>query len=204
MISGLKEPTEFGVIKNENRICLGMAMFENAKTKTVGTLIQLFKANPDMGFIIEQGPYVFANREVVAARFMNDQRNFTHLFFVDADMVFTSDVLDKLVAHDKDIVGARYFKRQGKEKEPVIKTRYDMPGVQMPDHIFKNYAVATGCLLIKREVFEKIPRPWFSMGTPERQEGEDIYFSRRARECGIEIWIDPMENQIKHIGEYEY
>src|SRR3990167_7471330 len=91
MISGLKEPTEFGVIKNENRICLGMAMFENAKTKTVGTLIQLFKANPDMGFIIEQGPYVFATREPVAPPFKNVQRTFPPLFFGNGDMVFTKN-----------------------------------------------------------------------------------------------------------------
>ena len=186
-----------------NRVCLGIAMFENCKTKTVGTLIKLFKSKPDMGFIMEQGPYVFANRETIVAQFMNDSRDFTHLFFVDSDMVFEPDVLDKLLAHDKDIVGARYFKRQGVEKEPVVKTRYDMPGVQMPNHIFKNYAAATGCLLIKREVFEKIPRPWFSMGTPEKQEGEDIYFSRRARECGIEIFLDPTLS-VGHVGEFTY
>ena len=187
----------------EIRICLGMAMFENVKTKTVGTLIKLFKSRPGMGFIIEQGPYVFANREAVAAQFMNDPRNFTHLFIVDADMVFEPDVLDKLLAHDKDIVGARYFKRQCKEREPVVKTRYDMPGAVMPNHIFKNYAVATGGLLIKREVFAKIPRPWFSMGTPERQMGEDIYFSEKAKQNGIECWIDPTLS-IGHIGEFTY
>lgn len=184
-----------------SKVCIGIAMFENCKTKTVGTLIKLFKANPNMGFIIEQGPYVFANRESVAAQFMNDPRDFTHLFFVDADMVFEPDVLDKLLAHNKDIVGARYFKRQGTEKEPVVKTRYDMPGAVMPNHIFKNHVVATGCLLIKREVFTKIPRPWFSMGTPEKQMGEDIYFSAKAKENGIEAWIDPTL-EVKHIGEW--
>lgn len=188
---------------NEVKCCLGIAMFENCKTKTVGTLIKLFKANPDMGFIMEQGPYVFANREMIVARFMNDPRGFTHLFFVDADMIFEPDVLDKLLAHDKDIVGARYFKRQGKEREPVVNTRYDMPGAVMPNHIFKNYAVATGCLLIKRAVFEKIPRPWFSMGTPEKQMGEDIYFSVKAKENGIECWLDPTLS-IGHVGEFTY
>ena len=178
-----------------------MATFENVKSKTLGTLIKLFQKNPTMGFIIEQGPYVFANREAIAARFMNGDG--THLFFVDGDMSFEPDVLDKLLAHNKDVVGARYFKRNGKEKDPVVNTRYDMPGVQMPNHIFNNYAIATGCLLVKREVFEKIPRPWFSMGTPERQMGEDIFFSEKARESGIELWIDPTLD-VKHIGEFAY
>ena len=185
-----------------SKIICGMAVSENIRVETVGTLIQLFQTHPDMGFIFEQGPYVSFNREEIAARFMNGDG--THLFFVDSDMKFKSEVLDILLAHDKDIVGARYYRRQGKEGDPAVKTRYDMPGMTVPNKIYKNYATATGCMLIKREVFEKIPRPWFSLGPEDRPVGEDIYFCRKAKEHGIEIWEDPMEGQIKHIGIFAY
>src|SRR3990167_7894890 len=184
-----------------NKIVLGMAVSENIRVQTVGTLIQLFQTHPDMGFIFEQGPYVSFNREEIAARFMNGDG--THLFFLDSDMMFEPDVLDKLLAHDKDIVGARYYRRQGKEKDPAVKTRYDMPGMSVPNHLYKNYATATGCMLIKREALARIPRPWFALGTEDRPIGEDIYFCAKAKAQGIEIWEDPTLS-IGHVGLFVY
>ena len=185
----------------ENKVVIGMAVSEFIRTQTVGTLINLFKQRPDMGFIFEQGPYVSFNREEVAARFMNGDG--THLFFIDSDMAFDPNVLDTLLAHDKDIVGARYYRRQGKEKDPAVRTRYDLPGMSLPNHIYKNYATATGCMLIKREVFEKIPRPWFSLGPIEKPVGEDIFFCSKAKEFGVEIYEDPTL-VVKHIGIFAY
>ncbi|GAI93114.1 unnamed protein product, partial [marine sediment metagenome] len=43
-----------------------------------------------------------------------------------------------------------------------------------------------GFLLVKREVFEKLPYPWFSF----EKGGEDLYFCDKARENGFEIWAD--------------
>ena len=86
---------------------------------------------------------------------------------------------------------------------PVVNKRYDLPGMSYPNHIFKNYGVATGCMLIKREVFEKISRPWFALGMPEAWLGEDIFFCRKCKENGIEIWMDASLS-IKHIGEHLY
>lgn len=183
------------------KVIIGMSVADYVRTQTVGTLIELFKARPDMGFIFEQGPYVSFNREEVAARFMNGDG--THLFFVDSDMMFKPDVLDKLLAHDKDIIGARYYRRQGKEKDPAVKTRYDMPGMSLPDKIYKNYATATGCMLIKREALAKIPRPWFSLGPVDKPVGEDIYFCNKAKENGIEIWECP-DLEVGHVGLWVY
>ena len=174
-----------------------MALSEFVRTQTLGTLIKLFQQRPDMGFIFEQGPYVSFNREEVAARFMNGDG--THLFFVDSDMTFEPGILDTLIAHDKDIVGARYYRRQGKENDPAVKTRFDLPGMSLPNHIYKNYATATGCMLIKRAVFEKIPRPWFSLGEIDRPVGEDIYFCKKAKEHKIEIFEDPTL-KVGHVG----
>lgn len=48
-------------------------------------------------------------------------------------------------------------------------------------------AIGTGCLLVRREVFEKVPYPWFSFcegGT------EDLYFCRKAKKYGYEVYVD--------------
>ena len=58
--------------------------------------------------------------------------------------------------------------------------------------------VAAGCLLISREVFEQVERPWFYheyTGVQEQKEKfayptEDVGFCKKAREAGIQICLD--------------
>ena len=179
-----------------------MSVADFCRMKTVGTLIALFKARPDMMFISKSGPYVFSNRNQVVEDFL--LTDCTHLFFVDSDMLFQPEVLDRLIADDKDIVGAQYNRRIEKENDPVVATRYQMnPGDQLPQRVFKNYAVATGCLLIKREVFNKIPKPWFFHGTEERPEGDDIHFCNKATANGYELFIDG-SLKVGHVGSKTY
>jgi len=183
------------------KVCIGVAASDYIRTQTTGMLIALFKARPDMRLIIKQSPYVHDNREQIAVDFL--ETDCTHLFFIDSDMLFKPDVLDKLLASDKDVIGGQYNRRIGKEGVPVVNTRYNLPGMSYPNHIFKNYAVATGCMLIQRVVFEKIPRPWFSLGTEENWLGEDVSFCRKCKENGIEIWMDA-SLPVGHVGEFVY
>lgn len=54
------------------------------------------------------------------------------------------------------------------------------------DGLIKIGGTGAGFLLIKRDVFEKIPYPWFSF----EKGGEDLYFCDKARKNGFEIWAD--------------
>jgi hypothetical protein len=63
-------------------------------------------------------------------------------------------------------------------------------------------------MLIKMHVFEKIERPYFAEpvwpGT-DFPEGEDIYFIRRVREAGFQVWCDiDISKTLGHIGSKEY
>jgi len=53
-------------------------------------------------------------------------------------------------------------------------------------------------VLIKREVFEKVPKPWFSWETGP--PSEDFYFFEKAKEAGYEIRIFS-EVRLSHLGE---
>ncbi|HKU48487.1 MAG TPA: hypothetical protein VJP79_00930 [Nitrososphaera sp.] len=53
-------------------------------------------------------------------------------------------------------------------------------------------------MLIKREVFEKVTKPWFEY-TPEVPE--DHYFCEKARAAGFEIKVDTAII-LDHIGAY--
>lgn len=141
---------------------------------------------------------------------MAQEEKCTHIFFIDHDMQYPSDTLDRLLAHDKDIVGAAYNMRCYPLKTTV--TLLDENGAmtpreKLPAELFRCEAVATGMMLAKMSVFDKVEKPWFAiMIDPETNEltiTEDVYFCNQARKAGFEIWCDPTI-PIGHIGEATY
>ncbi len=126
----------------------------------------------------------------------------THLLFVDSDMYFASDTLTRLLAHDKDIVGVEYNKRQF-PLEPVLKPL----GETSKTEIYKAGYAGTGLMLIKLSIFEKMTTdPWFNMGRDAEGKttmGEDVWFCNVARDAGFDVWIDPTV-KCGHIGEFIY
>lgn len=124
------------------------------------------------------------------------------VLMIDDDMVFPPDALLRLAAHDVDIVGACYVKRA----KPHLclghtldgSTTFTGTGLEPMRHM------PTGMLMIKTDVFRKVPRPWFS----EVQfpwidmQSDDYYFCDRARENGINIYCDKdLTWEVGHIGE---
>ncbi len=76
----------------------------------------------------------------------------------------------------------------------------EQPGIAVlpatPDALVPCDALATGCMLIKREVLEAIrdahpgdKRPWFKCHE-DSAGGEDFYFCEQARALGYDIWAD--------------
>lgn len=125
----------------------------------------------------------------------------THLLFIDSDMFFPPDSLNRLLKHDKDIIGALYNRRSF----PVEGTH--QPLVETPDPktgLLRCLSIGTGLMLIKLEVFKKIPEPWFNFGRNKEGElalGEDVWFCRTAQDSGFEVWADP-SIKVGHIGNY--
>lgn len=132
-----------------------------------------------------------ANRNQIVKALLNSTCDY--LLMVDTDNPPLDNPLD-LIEEDKDIIGLptpinmscirgiSFFRYNIYKDDKQLK---DGEGLQKVD------AVGTGCILIKREVFEKLEDNPF---TPERYEddrikvGEDIMFCRRAEKAGIDIW----------------
>lgn len=127
-------------------------------------------------------------------------------------------VVHRLVGHGKDLVGASYFSRhaRGRAINSLYGNRdYTNRAVGFHDGIMECDWVGTGCMLIHRRVFEAIQKnfpelapkndemPWNFFQPEIDGRGEDIAFCARARECGIQPYVDTMLHAI-HVGYGTY
>ncbi len=125
----------------------------------------------------------------------------THILFVDSDMVFPEDTLNRLLAHNKAIVGTEYNKR-----EFPLKGVHKALGETSATELYKAEHVGTGMLLIDLAVFAKLKGAWFNFGRDSQGAlvlGEDIWFCKTAQDAGFDVWIDPTI-KMGHCGEYIY
>lgn len=93
--------------------------------------------------------------------------NAKYLLFIDSDMTFPTDALMRLLAHDKDIVGATYNQRVAPyrtlgrlrvlegETPPVVEARIANGGLH------EAHEMPGGMMLIKTDVFKRMPWPWY-------------------------------------------
>ena len=125
----------------------------------------------------------------------------THILFVDSDMLFGADTLDRLLAHGKEIVGVQYNKREF----PLVGV-YAPLGETSEDDLYKASHVGTGLLLIDLSVFAKFTGPFFNFGRDSQGSlaiGEDVWFCKTEQDAGYDVWIDPSITT-GHCGEYVY
>lgn len=124
----------------------------------------------------------------------------THLFFIDSDVIPPKDALEKLIKHDMDIVCGAYPIKRGandaksetvyalfcKEGEGLLPIKAGYGLVQID-------RAGTGCMLIKREVFDRIEMPAFRWEYNEEgltERGEDIHFCIKAQAAGVPLMGD--------------
>jgi GT2 family glycosyltransferase len=121
----------------------------------------------------------------------------THILFLDDDLAFKSDLLLRLLAHDKDIVSGYYLLRNYPH-QPILfdfanekgECRHMYP---TDDQIGLVEAVAfgLGACLIKTSVFKAMQEPWIRLGELEKDHWcDDIGFFRRVREHGFKMYCD--------------
>lgn len=138
---------------------------------------------------------VYDAREQAAKYFLESDCDY--MLFLDSDMVPPADMLIKLIRHDKSIVSALAFRRVPNYEPCIFKNDMEFY-LDYPKDLIEVTGVGMACTLIKKEVFEKVPQPWF---TPTAI-GEDLSFCKRATDAGYKIFCDT--NLIcGHVGSYE-
>lgn len=133
----------------------------------------------------------------------------THLLWIDADIRFPVHTLEGLLSHDKDIVACNYSTRVAPNRPVAFKSLGDLDSrVFLGTGLESIEAIGFGCILIKREVFENLNRPYFSVEWNKDYTnlvGEDIYFCTKALEAGYSIWLEhDISKSISHVGTRAY
>ena len=131
------------------------------------------------------------------------------ILFVDSDMTFDPDFLDKLMEHDLDVVMGYYDHRPGgtgqeapdatnlcklgqfSYLEQVTVSEIDEAREEGYD-LIEVKGGGLGFCLVKAEVFSLFPYPWFDfVEYPDGQcLSEDLFFSEMCARNGIRIYAD--------------
>ena len=172
-------------------------------------LAQLMKRknSDDVEFFLVQGT-LLSNMRNVLVRKVLDTHLCKYVLFIDSDMRFPVDLVDRLLAHDLPIVAANC--RQRTQKGWTARKGDDFVSSENKTGLEEVDTVGTGVMLIKDEVFWRMGvdgGPWFfsPWDTQEKKMiGEDVYFCVKAKEAGFKIMVDhDLSQDIKHVGSVE-
>ena len=191
------------------KVALGIAYYRSMSMPTFNSLWRVARYYRGKLDVLTEGScYVHWNREELAEKALKG--DYTHLWFVDTDVTFPPDTLDRLLAHNVEIVGGYYPGRVQNGAFDTLKIIKD--GVitpfppPLPDKLFHSVdgyelvTIPTGCMLIRLDVLKKLNPPYFRC---ERPVGEDVFFCAWLHNADVKIWCDPTI-KVGHWGEKLY
>lgn len=150
---------------------------------------------------IQTGTLVYVARDGLAKRAINE--GFTHVLWLDSDMVFTEDLLEDLMFSGKDFVTGICHSRRKPFLSCVFKKmqppdRYDPD--EYPNDTFEIDGCGMACCLVKVDILRDVCLN--NSGTcycPLPLYGEDLAFCKRAHDLGYKIYAEPTV-RVGHIG----
>ncbi len=205
------------------RIFVGMPVIGGYYPQMVSSLLRLMQENPgNHQFVFKtyfNESMISRARSKLATEFLASDCDY--LLFIDADLEFPADAVDRLIRHDRDFVAAPYSIKN-------LPARWALAfGDEQPTYVeglLKVRTVPAGFTLVKRGVFEALVSPeltfqeegddtsYYAFYLPflhESENGrrvflsEDFAFCQRVRDKGFEIYCD-FDVRLSHWGTYRY
>ena len=207
-------------------------------TPTIKILTPCYGGNVTSGYfhsIINLYPYAMQNgfnlsietlpncslislgRDLMMRKALEDD-SWTHLMWIDADLRFRPEYIHSMILDDKDIVGGFYPKKG----LPIDFTSSPMPGGEQNEFLYETMYIATGFMLTKREVIERMYDHFKEELTFKYQNVDDVVdlfapiidenglyltedyaFCKRARSLGYKTFMSK-RFELPHLGQMEY
>lgn len=209
-----KDKASIEVVKkrNEVRILIAVPTAKYIESETFKSIYNLEKKDNwvvDVQFFY--GYRVDQVRNLIADYTIKG--NYDYVLTVDSDMVLPSSALTSLLDRNKGIVSGVYLKKELDKKIPEMyggevvdengQTDYNWI-ISQQGNVVPIYTCGFGCVLIKREVLEKIGYPWFEYHTSYEFKdsiSEDTDFCLKALDKGYKIYLDT-NVLCEHIGSF--
>ena len=186
-------------------IVIGIPMDELMFSQFMSNLVCL-SIMPWDSFITTASTLVHEARNIIHNSFL-EKSTAPYLLMLDSDVLPPPNTIERLLAHDKPVVGGFYRKKEkfrikqlgGNEsviQRPVVYdyNRYDEVNKK---HMYNQRldvgagleqvdGMGAGCWMIKREVIEDIGKSPFNFDG----SGEDLTFCRAVYKAGHSVWVD--------------
>lgn len=129
------------------------------------------------------GNDIAGNRNGACANFAGDW-----IWFIDDDHAFHPDILQRLLAHNVDIVTPICLRRTSPFLPvPCVDENFMDLMCYAGDELVEVQHAGSSGMLIRRRVLEAVSEPWFELGNGI---SEDVNFCRKAVEAGFKVHVD--------------
>ena len=190
------------------RILIAVPCMDSVPSQFAQSLATLNKVE-ECVVAFQMGSLIYNSRNYLATAAVKMEADY--VLWLDSDMVFSSDLLQKLWQdRDKgDIITGIYYRRVEPYK-PVLFSKLNIENEvctwegydDFPqDEIFEIEGCGFGAVLTPTNVFVDVINKFGNMFGPIAGVGEDLSFCWRARQCGYNIVADP-KIQLGHVGHY--
>ena len=148
------------------------------------------------------GTLAHVARDKVACKAINE--GYTHVLWLDADMIYTDEVFEDLQFCEKQFVTGLAASRRPPFKLCIFKDlRLDFlenwKFEDVPDEAFRVAGCGFACVLIDTEILRAVQMHFKTCFLPMAEYGEDLAFCLRAQQMGYDIWAEPTV-RLGHIG----
>lgn len=150
---------------------------------------------------IQSGTLVYVARDRLACKAINE--NFTHVLWLDSDMIFQPTILEDLLDTRKDFVTGIYHARRPSFTSCIFKQCYELDRIERftdyPKDTFEIGGCGFGCVLVTVDILKQVQMHFKTCFCPLQNFGEDIAFCNRVHELGMKMWCEPTV-RCGHIG----
>lgn len=189
------------------KLLIAVPTLENVPVEFLESLSNLICHLKDEGvdfkLKIEAGTLVYFARENLARYAIAN--HFSHVLWLDSDMVFDDEIVEDLQFSGKDFVTGIAHSRRPPFSSCLFTEIF--PGVEKwkgdyPRDTFKVAACGMACVLMRVDVLDKVRETFGTMFQPMTNPityGEDVAFCWRASQVGYEIYAEPGV-KVGHVG----
>lgn len=136
------------------------------------------------------GTLVYMARNKLASKAVNEE--YTHVLWLDSDMVFSETIVEDLTFCGKDFVCGAFQSRRPPYNSCIFSSLKPLERVK--DYGKEPFQVAgcgMACTLVSTEIMKAVLMQFGTCFVPMEDFGEDLAFCVRARKLGYQIWCEP-------------